>query len=109
MIWIGVLIVMLGGMLALHWHDHTMRWFWRGLAFFVGWAVFLAFVPGGLNMAWWWLVLDAPLNFGWMLCWAWPFLAGSWTRDKENWRILKSQISYLRQVTREARAQRKSL
>lgn len=55
-----------------HWHN--LHLLWAGLACYVGWVLLLTFVPGGEHMNWPWLILDAPLNAGWLLFLTWPLL-----------------------------------
>lgn len=93
-----------------HWKDfHTLRWWAAAVAFYVGWALFLAFVPGHTDMAWPWMFIDAPLNFGWAFCLVWPAVRQSWVQGRAQREHLRAQIRFLRETYREYRRRTKEM
>jgi hypothetical protein len=73
--WDLVVVAVLAAIFAVHRSERTLRFFWLGLACAAAWAGWLALprYAGVNDHAWWWIAIDLPLNFSWMVAWLWPF------------------------------------
>lgn len=81
---IALLIVLLPYLMFRRWYPAYMGWYWAGAACYLGWGGFLAWK--GLDMTGYWMLIDAPLNFGWILCWSYPMLQArwAWSRSRQS-------------------------
>jgi hypothetical protein len=84
---------------------HT-RFFWAGVFCLFGWIIFLRFFNDSLkNWSSPGMLLDAPLNIGWIYFLTWPYLITAYKSSRASFKRSRSNIHLMKESMTQARVQ----